>query len=123
MLQRVMSRFSVETFLSHSTETLRRGTLICGVSEDFRERKSLWIRGRGRYQDFFSKNFVSQCRKKIAGGPIRESVIAGDEKFYASEGYVTIFRRNFFVSQHRNFSQRNPSMLCIREFPVAKKIR
>ena len=77
----------------------------------------------GEVSRFFFEKFCLTVPKKIAGGPIRESVIAGDEKFYASEGYVTIFRRNFFVSQHRNFSQRNPSMLCIREFPVAKKIR
>ena len=49
------------------------------------------------------------------------SVISGIEKFYASEGYVTIFRRNFFVAQHRNISKRNPSMLCFRKSLVAKK--
>ena len=35
MLQKVMSRFSVENFLSHSTETFRRGTRLCCVSEIF----------------------------------------------------------------------------------------
>ena len=35
MLQRVMSLFSVENFLFHSTETFRRGTLLCCVSEKF----------------------------------------------------------------------------------------
>ena len=29
MLHRVMSRFSVESFLSHSAEKIRRGTLYC----------------------------------------------------------------------------------------------
>ena len=47
--------------------------------------------------------------------------ISGIEKFYASEGYVTIFSRNFFVSQCRKYSQVNPSVLCFRKFPVAKK--
>ena len=32
-----------------------------------------------------------------------------------------IFPRNFFVSQYRNISKRNPSMLCFRKFLVAKK--
>ena len=41
------SRFSVEFVLSHSTKTFRRGTLLCIVSETFRLRKSLWIRGGG----------------------------------------------------------------------------
>ena len=35
MLKRIMSRFSVEFFLSHSTETFRRGPLLCCVSENF----------------------------------------------------------------------------------------
>ena len=33
----------------------------------------------------------------------------------------SIFCRNFFVSQCRNYSQVNPSVLCFRNFPVAKK--
>ena len=35
---------------------------VC-VSENFWYRKSLWIRGRGKYQDFPRKFFVSHCRK------------------------------------------------------------
>ena len=31
------------------------------------------------------------------------------------------FRRKFFVSQYRNISQRNPSMLCFGKFLAAKK--
>ena len=52
-----MSRFSVENFLSHSTEKFRRAT--------------------------FSVPLMS-----------------GIEKFYASEGFVTIFPRKFFVLQY-----------------------
>ena len=71
MLQRVMSRFSIENFLSHSTETFRRGTLLCCVSENFWWRKTLWVRRRGKYQDFPWKNFfVSQCRKNSQGNPL-----------------------------------------------------
>ena len=32
MLQMVMSLFSVDIFLSHSTETFRRGTVLCCIS-------------------------------------------------------------------------------------------
>ena len=46
--------------LTRSTEKLCRGTLLCCVSENFCQRKSLRIRGRGKYQDFLQKNFVSQ---------------------------------------------------------------
>ncbi len=34
---------------------------------------------------------------------------------------IKIFRRKFFVSQCRNPSQVNPSVLCSRNIPVAKK--
>ena len=50
------------------------------------------------------EKFCLTVPKKIVGGHFRESLISGIEKFYASEGYVTIFRRKFFVSQHRNTS-------------------
>ena len=48
MPKRWKSRFSIEKFLSRSTEKFRRGTLVCCVSEYFQERKSLWIRGEKR---------------------------------------------------------------------------
>ena len=43
--------------LSHSTEKIRRGTLMFSVSENFRQQKSFWIRMGGKCQDFPSKNF------------------------------------------------------------------
>ena len=46
------------------------------------------------------------------------SLISGIEKFYASEGYVTIFRRNFFVSLCRKNSSGNP--LVCHNFRVSK---
>ena len=93
-----MSRFSVKNFLSHSTETFRRGKLLCSVTEN------LWIRGRGKYQYFHSKIFRLTVPKKFIGEPFSVSLFSGIEKFYASEGYVTIFRRKFFVSQFPNIS-------------------
>ena len=163
----VVSRFSVENFLSHSAEIFRRGILYCCIN--FGQRKSLekrgeyqdfpskffcltvpkvsvgesftvalvsgsqknWIEGRGEYQDFPSKLFcltvpktsvgdsftvalISGSRKSLdkgggsiktfrrkffcltvpknfVGEPFSVSLISGIEKFYASEGYVTIF--------------------------------
>ena len=52
-----VSSFSVENFLSQSIEKFRTVTPLCCVSEKFRSRKSLWIGGRGKYEDFLSKNF------------------------------------------------------------------
>ena len=73
-----------------SAEKFRRGTLLCCVSENFRQPKSLWIR-RGEYQDFPSKIFCLTVPKSFVGEPFSVSLISGIEKFYASEGYVTIF--------------------------------
>ena len=65
-------------------------------------------------------NFLSQSDKKSVGGSFSLSSFSGIEKNYASEGYVTIFRRNVFVSQYRNISSSNPSLLCFRKILVAK---
>ena len=65
VLQRVMSRFFVEFFLSHSAEKFRRGIL-----ESFNNlgyRKILWITGGGDEEEgsikIFRRKFVLQCRK------------------------------------------------------------
>ena len=97
-----MSRFPFKNFLSHNTETFRRGTLLYCVSEKFRQRKSLWIR-RGEYHDFPSEFFCLTVPKNFVGDPFGVSLIWGIENFYASEGYVTIFRRKFFVSVPKHF--------------------
>ena len=71
--------------------------LISGIEK-------VWIRGGGEYQDFPSKSFCLTVPKNIVGEPFSVSLISGIEKVYASEGYVTIFRRKFFVSQCRKIS-------------------
>ena len=61
--------------------------------------------GGGReYEDFPSKIFCLTVPKNFVGEPFSVSLISDIEKFYASEGYVTIFRRKCFVSQYRNIS-------------------
>ena len=44
---------------------------------------------------FPSKKFCLTVPRKFVGEPFSVSLILGIEKFYASEGYVTIFCRNF----------------------------
>ena len=53
-------------------------------------------------QDFPSKVFCLTVPKNFVGEPLSPSLMSGIEKNYASEGYVTIFRRKFIVSQYRN---------------------
>ena len=73
--------------------------------------------------DFLSKFFCLTVPKNFVGEPFSVSIISSIEKFYASAGYATIFDflSIFFVSQCRKYSQVNPSVLCFRKFPVAKK--
>ena len=49
----------------------------------------------GEVSRFFSKIFCLTVPKKSVGEPFIVSLISGVEKFYASEGYVTFFCRNF----------------------------
>ena len=73
------------------------------------------------YQDFPSKIFCLTVAKNFVGQPFSVSLISGIEKFYAPEGYVTFFRRNFFVSQCRKISWGTPSVQCFRKILLAKK--
>ena len=41
--------------------------------------------------------------KNFVGEPFSVSLISGIEKFYASESYVTILCRNFFLTVPKNF--------------------
>ena len=68
---RGISRFSVENLLSHSTEKLRRGTILCFtkllVSKNLMDKRG----GGGReYHDFLSKSFLSHSAKKIRRGTL-----------------------------------------------------
>ena len=62
-----MSQFSVENFLSHSTETFRRGNLLCCVSENFGYRKNLCF--RVLCHGFPSKTFCLTVPKIFVGEP------------------------------------------------------
>ena len=59
--------------------------------------KSLWIRGGG-VTKFSLEIFFLTVLRNFVGEPFRVSLISGIEKFYASEGYVTIldFLSKFF---------------------------
>ncbi len=80
-----MSRFSVENFLSHSAEKIRRGTLLCFreflVSKTFLEK-----RGLGEYQEFPSKCFCLTLPKKFVGEPISVPLVLAIDNFCGSEG-------------------------------------
>ena len=72
----VKSQFSVEKFLSHSTKTFRRGTILCCVSENIWWRKSLWIRRGGEYH-IFPSNFFSHSAEKLRSGTLKPFIHFG----------------------------------------------
>ena len=81
-------------------------------------------RGRG-YQNFPSKFFCLTVPKNFVGEHFSVSLVSGTQNLYVSEGYVTIFdfQSKFFVSQCPKISWANPSLLCFRKSPAAKKFK
>ena len=78
-------RISVEIFLSHNAENVRRWTLLSCVSENFRWPKSLWIR-RGDYQDFPTKILCLTLPKISVGESFTVALISGSEKVWMRGG-------------------------------------
>ena len=85
MLERSMSRFSVENFSSRFTKKLRRGTILCFtkflVSISFMEN-----RGRRRTEGVSKlsvKIFFVSVLKKFVEGPFGFSLVSGIGKSYA----------------------------------------
>ena len=68
------------------------------VSKNIRNKRG------GGYHNFPSKLFCLTVPKIFVGEPFSVSLISGTDKFYASEGYITIFYWNIFVPQCRKFS-------------------
>ena len=72
-----VSRFSVESFLSHSAENFCRGILYCCIN--FGYGKSLEKRGD---QDFTSKTFCLTMPRISVGGSFTVAIISGIEKVW-----------------------------------------
>ena len=66
--------------------------------------KNCMDKKEGKISRIPSKIFCLTVPKNAVGEPFSPSLISGIEKIYASEGYVTIFRRKFFVSHYQNIS-------------------
>ena len=74
------------------------------------------------YLCFPWKNFRLTVPKILVGEPYGVSLISGIKKFYAYEGYDTVFRRFYCLAEPKTL-QGNPSVLCFREVAVAKKFK
>ena len=88
MLQRVLSRFSVEMFLSHSTESFRRGTLLCCVSNFQMAKKFMDKKCGGGLSKFSVENFLSRSTQTLVEEPFSAvfQKTAGSEKVYGKKG-------------------------------------
>ena len=62
----------------------------------------------GEVSRFRSKIFCLTVPKNFVGHSFRVSLISGIEKFYASEGYVTIFCRNLLSHSDEKFCRGTP---------------
>ena len=102
MLQRVMSLFSVEIFCLTVPKKFV-GEPFCAVFQKISGSEKLYGSEGGEYQNFLSKIYCLLKPKNFVGEPFSVSLISGIEKFYASEGYVTIFCRNFLSRSAKKF--------------------
>ena len=98
-----MSQFFVEFFCLGAPKNIAWNPFVLcfgmfQLAIEFMDKKG------GAYQIFPAKTFFPTVRKNFVGEPSSVSLFSRNEKFYAPECYVTIIRRNHFVSQYRNFS-------------------
>ena len=72
--------------------------------------------GGGGSVKIFRRNFLVSVPNTFVVQPFRfrVSLISGIEKFYASEGYVTIFCRNFLSHSTETF-RRGTILCCVSE--------
>ena len=98
MLQRVKSRFCIESFLSHSAGKVRREP-FCDVFQKNAGCEKFLDKKGGSIKILRRTFFCLTVPKNVIGEHFIGSLNSGIEIFYASEGYVTIFRGKFYVSQ------------------------
>ena len=108
MHKKGISLNSVEKFLSHSADKIRRRTLLCFerilVSKIFMRR-----RGASRFCRIFLSHRTETKRF------VKEPFCFPENFWYRKNfmdkrGHITIFSRNFYVSQCRKISLENTSM-------------
>ncbi len=96
----------VENFLSHSAEKFCRWTLLCCVSESFRQRKSLWIRGEGGVSRFSVENLLSHSAEKVRRGTFLcfgKSLVSKNVRDKRGGGYHDFPSKLFCLTVPKNF--------------------
>ena len=97
--QREVSKFFKDGLLSHSNEKLRRGILLCCVSENCRQRKV--YRSKGSIKIFQRRFCCLKVLKNFVGEPFSAvfQKFVGNKKLWI-RGSTNIFQRMFVVSQY-----------------------
>ena len=92
-----MSRFSIfcRKFFVSQCRKYSQATLVCCVSENFRWRKSLWIRGGGVVSRFSVENFFSLSAEKIRRVILNCCISSGYRKSLEKKGGGEVTR--FYV--------------------------
>ena len=103
----------VEVFLPHSDEKFHRRTRQYFINFGYRKSLDERVGGAG-CQKFPSKTSCLTVPEKFVRQAFRVSLHSGIEKFYASEGYVTIFCRNFLSHSAEKFC-RGTLLCCVSE--------
>ena len=112
-----VSRFPVDTFLSHSAETFRRGILCCCLNFGYREGLD---KREGGNQDIPSKKHCLTVPELSRRESFFVALISGIAKVWIIGGRsIQISRRQFFVTQCRKFTSGN--ILLLHYLWVAKK--
>ena len=94
-------------FLSHNTETFRRGALLCCFRKFLVANKFMDKKGGIK---FFRRKFIVAVPKLFTGEPFKVSLVSTIEKFYASEGFVTFLRRKLL--SHSTETIPRGTLLC-----------
>ena len=102
MPKRGISRFSIENLVSHSTNKLRRETLLCFTK--LLVSKNLWIRGGEGVSRFSFKKFLSHSAEKFRKRTIYCSTNFGYRKNLCLRGLCHDLLSNFFcLAVPKNF--------------------
>ena len=138
-------RFSIGKILSHGTEVFHWRTLVfrkssCidkffawkktsrrenfsgesfGVSENFCNRKTWWLRGEESITIFQQKKFFSLFQNFLVEGLLRFRKFPVRKKIYPQEGAITIFCQNFCLKVPQKGCRW--TFLCFRIFLLSEK--
>ena len=118
MFKKRISRFSIQFFLSHSAERIRRELFF--LSEKIGNRKLLCI-VEWRSSPFCRKSFVPQCRRTSFGNPSVFQKVFGRKKFWDRGGCVSrFFVKNLLSNSVEKL--RRGILLCFRKLLVSKNV-